>query len=157
VTLNFNGGSFDGNLANALLNLDNVTLQGRHNSGGNTLTIGALSGTATSSMGGSGYAGNETINIGGLNLDTMFAGSISDGVAVTTVNKNGTGALILNGTNNFTGGLNINAGSIFVNGITAAGTVNVASPATLGGGGSIGSPVALQSSASLKPTGTLTT
>jgi autotransporter-associated beta strand protein len=157
VTLNFNGGSFDGNLANAALNLDNVTLQGRHNSGGNTLTIGALSGTATSSLGGSGYAGNETINVGGLNLDTTFAGSISNGVAVTTVNKNGTGALTLNGTNNFTGGLNLNAGSIFVNGLTTAGTVTVANAATLGGSGSIGGPVNLQSGASLKPTGTLTT
>ncbi len=157
VTLNFNGGGFDGNLASAALNLDNVTLEGRHNSGGNTLTIGALSGTATSSMGGSGFAGNETINVGGLNLDTTFAGSISNGVSVTTVNKNGTSALTLNGTNNFTGGLNINAGSIFVNGITTAGTVTVVNAATLGGSGSIGGPVNLQSGASLKPTGTLTT
>jgi autotransporter-associated beta strand protein len=157
VTLNFNGGSFDGNFANAALNLDNVTLEGRHNSGGNTLTIGALSGTPTSSLGGSGYAGNETINIGGLNLDTTFAGSISNGVATTTVNKNGTGALTLSGTNNFTGGLNLNAGSVFVNGITTAGTVTVANSATLGGNGSIGGPVNLQSGASLKPSGTLTT
>ena len=157
VTLNFNGGAFDGNLSNALLNLDNVTLQGRHNSGGNTLTIGALSGTATSSLGGSGFAGNETINLGGLNLNTIFAGSISNGVAITTVNKNGTGTLTLSGTNNFTGGLNINTGAILVNGITTAGTVTVAGAGTLGGSGNIGGPVTLQSGASLKPAGTLTT
>jgi autotransporter-associated beta strand protein len=156
VTLNFNGGSFDGNLASVALNLDNVTLQGRHNSGGNTLTIGALSGTATSSLGGSGFAGNETINVGGLNLDTTFAGSISNGVAVTTVNKIGTGALTLSGTNNFTGGLNADAGAVLVDGQTAAGTVTVAGPGTLGGHGTINSPVTLQSGASLKPTGTLT-
>jgi autotransporter-associated beta strand protein len=156
LTLNFNGGSFDGNLANANLNLDNVTLQGRHNSGGNTLTIGALSGTATSSLGGSGYAGNETINVGGLNLDTTFAGSISNGVAITTVNKTGSGALTLSGANNFTGGLNINGGSVLVNGVTTAGTVTVAGTATLGGSGTIGGPVTLSSGASLKPTGTLT-
>lgn len=157
VTLNFNGGAFDGNLANALLNLDNVTLQGRHNSGGNTLTIGALNGTASSSLGGSGFAGNETINLGGLNLDTIFAGSISNGVAVTTVNKNGAGALTLSGINNFTGGLNVNAGAVFVNGVTTAGTVTLAGAGTLGGSGSIGGPVTLQSGASLKPAGTLTT
>jgi autotransporter-associated beta strand protein len=157
VTLNFNGGSFDGNLANAVLNLDNVTLEGRHNSGGNTLTIGALNGTATSSLGGSGYAGNETINVGGLNLDTTFAGSILNGVAITTVNKNGTGTLTLSGANNFTGGLNANSGAVLVNGSTTAGTVTVAGSATLGGNGNIGGPVTLQSGASLKPTGTLTT
>ncbi len=156
LTLNFNGGAFDGNLANAALNLDNVTLQGRHNSGGNTLTIGALSGTATSSLGGSGFAGNETINIGGLNLDTTFAGSISNGVSTTTVNKLGTGTLTLSGTNNFTGGLNVNNGGVLVNGITTAGTVTVAAAGTLGGSGSIGGPVNLQSGASLKPAGTLT-
>ena len=155
LTANFNGGSFDGNLSGMLFNLDNVTLQGRHNSSGNTLTIGALSGTATSSLGGSGYAGNETIVIGGLNLNTTFAGSIANGVAVTTVSKTGTGTLTLNGTNNFTGGLTINNGGITVNGSTTAGTVNVVA-GTLGGSGSIGGPVTLQSSTSLKPAGIFT-
>jgi autotransporter-associated beta strand protein len=157
LTANFNGGAFDGNLSGALLNLDNVTLQGRHNSSGNTLTIGALSGTVTSSLGGSGYAGNETIVIGGLNLDTTFAGGIFNGVAVTMVNKSGTGTLTLSGTSSFTGGLNINAGTVLVNGSTSAGTVNVPAAGTLGGSGSIGGPVTLQSGASLKPAGTLTT
>jgi autotransporter-associated beta strand protein len=157
LTANFNGGAFDGNLAGTLLNLDNVMLQGRHNSSGNTLTIGALGGTATSSLGGSGYAGNETIVIGGLNLDTTFAGGIFNGVAVTTVNKSGTGTLTLSGTSSFTGGLNINAGTVLVNGSISAGTVNVPAAGTLGGSGSIGGPVTLQSGASLKPAGTLTT
>lgn len=158
LTLDFNtsGNNFDGNLASTSLNLDSVTLLGRHNSGGNTLTVGALSGTATSSLGGSGYAGNETINIGGLNLNTTFAGSILNGVAVTIVNKNGTGTLTLGGANNFTGGLNINNGAVLVTGSTSAGTVTVAAAGTLGGSGSIGGPVTLQSGASLKPAGTLT-
>ena len=157
LTLNFNGGAFDGNLANTLVNLDNVTILGRHNSGGNSWTLGALSGTATSSLGGSGYAGNETINVGGLNLSTTFNGAILNGVAITTVNKNGTGTLTLGGTNNFTGGLNLNNGTLLVNGLTSAGTVTVAAAGTLGGSGSIGGPVTLQSGASLKPTGTLAT
>jgi autotransporter-associated beta strand protein len=156
LTLNFNGGAFDGNLGGTILNLDNVTLQGRHNSGGNTLTIGALSGTATSSLGGSGYAGNEPIILGGLNLNTTFAGSILNGVATTTITKNGTGTLTLSGANNFTGGLNLNAGTVLINGSTTAGAVTVAAAGTLGGSGSIGGPVTLQSGASLRPTGTLT-
>jgi len=156
LTLNFNGGAFDGNLGNAILNLDNVTTTGRHNSGGNSWSIGALNGTATSSIGGSGFAGIETVTIGGLNLDSTFAGTILNGVSTTTVNKTGTGTLTLSGANNFSGGLNLNAGTVLVNGTTTAGTVNVAAAGTLGGSGSIGGPVTLQSGASLKPAGTFT-
>jgi autotransporter-associated beta strand protein len=157
LTLDFNGGAFDGVLSNAVLNLDNVTAIGRHNSTGNSWSIGALNGTASSSLGGSGFGGAETVTIGGLNLDSAFAGSILNGLSTTTVNKIGTGSLTLGGANNFSGGLNINAGTVLVNGSTTAGAVTVASAATLGGSGSIGGPVTLQSGASLKPAGTFTT
>ncbi len=44
----FNGGSW----TNATVNIDNVLLQAKTNSGGNTMTIGSLSGTATATLGG---------------------------------------------------------------------------------------------------------
>ena len=93
LTAQFNGGAFDGNLANATVKLDNVALIGRHNSGGNLLTVGALTGTATSGFQGSGYAGPMSLTVGGLNRDTEFAGSITSFNNTNRIVKVGTGTL----------------------------------------------------------------
>jgi autotransporter-associated beta strand protein len=151
LTLNFNGGSFDGNWSGAVVNLDNVTLQGRHNSGGNTLTIGALTGTATARLGGSGYAGNETLAIGGLNFDTTFAGTIENGVATTFLNKRGTGMLTLSGTNTHTGATTVSAGELRVAGSLHGSAVTVFSNATLSGTGALDGGATLLSGAVLSP------
>jgi autotransporter-associated beta strand protein len=151
LTLNYNGGGFDGNWSNAAVSLDNVTLQGRHNSGGNTLIIGALSGTATARLGGSGYAGNETLDLGRLNLDTTFAGRIEDGVATTFLNKNGTGLFTLSGTNSYTGATAVNAGELRVTGSLSGSAVTVVGNATLSGTGTLGGGVTVQSGAILSP------
>ncbi len=137
VTAQFNGGAFDGNLGSATVNLDNVTIIGRHNSGGNTLTIGALTGTATSGFQGSGYAGPMTLVVGGLNRDTEFAGTIINVGATNRVIKTGSGKLILSGTNNFAGALIISNGTLRVTGSDNGNIVTATSGAVLDGTGSL--------------------
>ena len=151
LTLNFNGGGFDGNWGNAVVHLDSVELQGRHNSGGNTLTLGALTGTATARLGGSGYAGNETLAVGGLNLDTTFGGVIEDGVATTSLHKNGTGRLTLSGASGYTGATMVNAGELRVTGLLSNTPVTVAANGTLSGAGWLGGGVTVQSGGAMAP------
>lgn len=151
LTMHFNDGGFDGNLASAVVNLDNVTLQGRQNSYGNTIQFGALSGTATARLGGSGYAGNQTITIGALGLDTTFAGSISNGVAVTTLNKVGRGRLTLTGIGSHTGATTVTAGTLAVNGTIFASPITVLSNATLTGSGILGGSVTVSAGGKFEP------
>jgi autotransporter-associated beta strand protein len=151
LTLHFNGGNFDGNLANAAVTLDNVTVQGRQNSTGNTIQFGALSGTTTARLGGSGYAGNQTITIGALGLDTTFGGSISNGVAVTTLNKVGSGKLTLAGIGSHTGATTVNAGTLAVNGTIFASPITVLSNATLIGSGILGGSVTVLAGGKFAP------
>ena len=72
------------------------------------------------------------------NLDTTFAGVIRDGSGSGTlgINKAGTGALTLSGTNTYTGATNISAGSLNLTGSLAAGsTVSIGGSGTLRGTG----------------------
>ena len=156
LTLHFNGGSFDGNLSGAAVTLDNVTVQGRQNSTGNMIQFGALSGTSTARLGGSGYAGNQTISIGALNLDTTFAGSISNGVAVTSLNKVGGGKLTLTAIGAHSGATTVSAGTLAINGVITSSPVTVASNAVLAGSGTLGGGATLLPGATLAPNGRLT-
>ena len=168
LTAQFNGGAFDGNLANAEVNLDNVAIISRHNTGGNTLFIGALTGTATSAIQGSGYAGPMTLVVGGLNLDTVFAGSITTNAlnpgTTNRVIKVGTGKLTLSGTNNFAGALIVSNGTLRVTGSDAgSNVVTVTTGATLDGTGSLLGGMTIQAGGKVSPGlgvgsfGTLTT
>jgi autotransporter-associated beta strand protein len=143
LDLHFNGGSFDGGWGSAVVNLDSVTLVGHHNSGGNTLFIGALNGTATSALGGSEYAGSESIRIGGLNLNSTFAGRIFNYNPATANSfvKIGTGTLTLSGNSLLTGYTTVSNGTLFVTGNFSNSPVTVVSGATLGGTGFLGGGV----------------
>jgi autotransporter-associated beta strand protein len=145
ITTRPNGGGFDGGLGGAVVNLDNVSLLSYDNSGGNTTNIGALSGTATASLGGVQFAGPVTYNIGALNTNTTFAGPISNGSGSLLLNKVGTGTLTLTGSNSYSGATNVNAGTLQMNGTQGATAVTVASGATLGINGSIGGLVTVSS------------
>ncbi len=151
LTCNFNGGSFDGNLANAHVHLDNVTILGRQNSTGNTLRLGALTGTSTAVLGGSGYAGTHTCEIGARNLDTTFPGTITDGVSATLLRKVGNGSLTLTGHSTYSGATTVGGGVLIVNGSLGASAVTVASGGTLAGTGALSGPVIAQTGAFLSP------
>lgn len=141
----FNGGGFDGNLANAVVNLDDVSLESHDNSGGNTFQIGALSGTATAVLAGSDYAGSQTYQVGALNLNTTFAGTITDGNGIMTyVKKVGTGSLTLSGASTYTGSTTISNGTLIVTGSLGSSQVTNYSGATLAGTGTLGGPVDLE-------------
>jgi autotransporter-associated beta strand protein len=144
----------------------NGTLQPRN--AGNTVRLGALSGTGsiTGPQSNAG-SGNTTYLIGGNNLDVTFNGVISSNTAVpgslVVLNKIGTGKLILGGTSTFTGGTTVEAGALIVTNPTGSGSgtgdLAIAGGATLGGTGFIGSPTTLADFAILAPgnsTGTLT-
>jgi autotransporter-associated beta strand protein len=163
LTAQFNGGGFDGNLGNAVVNLDNVAVVGRHNSGGNTLTIGALTGTATSGFQGSGYAGPMTMIVGGLNRDTEFAGTITSVNNTNRIIKVGTGRWVLSGSNNFSGALIVSNGTLRVTGSDAGNIVTVTPGGILDGTGSLLGGVATTAGGKISPGfgigsfGTLTT
>ncbi|MEY4487576.1 MAG: hypothetical protein RIQ79_84, partial [Verrucomicrobiota bacterium] len=135
LDLSINGGSFT-NFGSSTVNLDAVTLQSRHNSGGNTITFGALNGTSTAKLGGSEYAGSATYSIGGLGTTSTYAGSITNGVAVTNLAKTGSGRLNLTGTLSYTGNTTLSAGTLGAVGpfagilVVTGGTLSPGTPAT---------------------------
>jgi autotransporter-associated beta strand protein len=101
-----------------------------------------------------------TLNVGGNNTSSNFAGTIRDfnptaaGLAVPTnavvsIGKIGTGTLTLSGTNTYTGGTKILAGTLVVGSASAigAGGVTLSSGATLdlNGNGVSGTPVVVGS------------
>jgi autotransporter-associated beta strand protein len=151
ITGNFNGGSFDGNLGNAAVNLSNVGIIGKHNSGGNTLYLGALSGDATSTYAGGGYAGGDTCVIGGLNLDTTFAGVITNTVSTNRIVKIGGGTLTLSGNSIFAGTTTVSNGTLRVNGSVGGNTVTVVSGGKLSGAGAVTGGVAINTGGAISP------
>jgi fibronectin-binding autotransporter adhesin len=110
-------------MPNAEVNLTNgASLRDRATSV-QTLTLGALSGDATATLygyqGGSGATARTWV-IGGLNLNTTFAGVIQNSAgsnsttAPVTLNKVGTGELELTGVNTYTGNTNVNQGTLSI-------------------------------------------
>ncbi|MBA3482528.1 MAG: autotransporter-associated beta strand repeat-containing protein [Pirellulales bacterium] len=111
LRLRINGGGFNGGASfqNSHLSLDNITTWTRTNSGGNTVNVGALSGTSTAILSGGGQGGGTFANysVGTLNTNTAFAGTIDTTSAPAApaadtgglnLTKVGTGTLTLSGT-----------------------------------------------------------
>ena len=148
MVMNFNnnsGGSFDGNLSSATVNLyDGVTLVGLNYSGGDTTTIGSLYVDSTSSLAGGNVpgGGTQTYQIGFLNTTNDIEGSIIDGLdSRSAITKYGTNTLILNNSGDtYTGNTTINAGTLIVgaSGDITVSPVTVAAGGTLAGSGTIG-------------------
>lgn len=148
---NFNGAVF----GSSAVNIDNTMVYTRTNSGGNTVTIGSLAGTSTAVLsGGFSTGGAHAIyQIGSLNTDTEFAGTVDilsgqlgEGTLATgngglSINKVGTGKLTLSGTLNYQPTLNTAGGSATnrnprAGGITTvtAGTLALKNSALIPGG-----------------------
>jgi autotransporter-associated beta strand protein len=140
-----NGSTFNNDWGNATVSMDAVAggqmkLYPRFGSG-NTLQIGALSGTSAAVIAPAVGAGPGTIAIGKLNTDTVFAGSIQNTVIVTpastlviSLSKVGTGKLTLTSPNHtYTGTTSINAGTLKLDGaanLATSPTINIAGGAT---------------------------
>ena len=96
--LRVNGGGFNtSNWLNTTVNLDKASLNTLTGSLGNRVFLGGLTGTTAGVLnGGSGSGGVATYEIGNLNTNTTFSGSL---VALRGLNidKVGTGTLTLNG------------------------------------------------------------
>lgn len=109
-----------------------------------TLKLGSLSGVANSLFrGGLTATGTTTLEIGNLNTDTVFAGSINNGTTkILALTKVGSGTLTLSGTNGYTGATLVNGGTLSVTGsLPVASAVTVASGATLRGNGTVAGTV----------------
>ncbi len=105
-----------------------------------TVQMGSLSSAAGNIRGGNSATGTTTLQIGALNTSSNIAGNLNNGATkVIALDKVGSGALTIAGSNNFGGGTLVSAGSLIVNGsfTNAANTVTVGAGATLGGSGTI--------------------
>ena len=147
----FNGGAFDGNLGNAVVNLDNIELTTYGNSYANWFTFGALSGTSTAILSGSTFAGEPLYVIGGLGTSTTFAGVIQDGSNGTQVRKVGAGTLTLSGANTYTGFTQVSNGVLNVTGSLGNTLLTNYAGAVLTGAGTIGGSVDLENGSTLNP------
>jgi autotransporter-associated beta strand protein len=126
--------------------------------GGANIYLGALFGGTAAGLAGAttATASLTTYVIGGVNTNSVFNGTISDGgAAATALVFNGPGSLTLTGNNTFSGNTTVNGGALYVNNTagsgTGPGTVSINPGATLGGNGTIGGQVSLAAGATLAP------
>lgn len=140
MELSNNGGTFDtSSLVNATVDVQEAHLRVTANSGGNTVQLGALTGSASAILGGSIAGGAITWQVGAKNISTNFAGVIADGGTSTHLVKVGTGTQTLSNTNTYTGTTTVNAGSLNLTatGSTGTGAVTVANGGTILGTGTV--------------------
>ena len=155
ANVRFNPGTGSGN---AIFDMGNGNVLLNNRNGGLTIQLGALIGGSSVTLQGASSANSlTTYVIGGANLDTTFAGKITEVIPARTaaITKEGTGSFTLTGANTHTGPTFINAGTLFVNNSTGSGTgtnyVAVNSGGTLGGTGFIFGSVTNFSGGTLAP------
>lgn len=106
--------------------------------GSNVYEMGALSGVTNSLLrNGLSVSGTNTIQVGNLDTNTNFAGTIGGGGGTMALTKVGTGALTLSGANTYTGDTVVSAGTLLVNGSLGNSAVSVEAAATIGGTGDL--------------------
>jgi autotransporter-associated beta strand protein len=148
VTTDSDGGDFriynSYGFPNAAINLGNNVVAYHASTGAQTISIGELSGTASSSL------INEDWIIGNKNTDAVFNGLISG----NSLTKVGTGQLVLTNANTYIGGTAVNAGKLIVKNTTGSGTgtgnVTVNNGGILGGTGIISGTVTLNAGSGIE-------
>jgi autotransporter-associated beta strand protein len=110
---NFNFGS-----TNLTIDLGTGTGNFLIRNGGITVDVGAISGGPGTKVTGraSGSSGTVVYSVGGKNLSTTFAGTITNGNNSTAITKVGTGTWTLAGTNSYSGVTVINNGVLALSG-----------------------------------------
>jgi fibronectin-binding autotransporter adhesin len=147
----FNGGSSDGQLQNAVVNLDNVSLVGVNHSGGDTAQIGEVNVHANATLAGGYYAGYQAYTIGAKNTTSDIEGNITDGTVSCRITKTGTGNMIVAGGNNtYTGSTWVNGGTLTVLGTIYSSPMTNYTGTTLAGTGSCAS-VDLEAGSTVSP------
>lgn len=147
VRLN-NNGTYNLGSPNATFNLGTGTLSFSQRNGNTTTDLGALIGGPNTKVTGSrsDIHGLETYSIGGNNLSTIFAGTITNGTGTSAdtvaIIKVGTGTLTLTGTNFYTDTTTVNDGELRVDGAILNSPVTVNS-GTLSGSGRLGQSVSV--------------
>jgi autotransporter-associated beta strand protein len=144
--------------ANATFDLSTGTILLNNRNGGLTIHLGALIGGPNVTLQGASSANSlTTYVIGEKNLNTTFAGKITEVIPARTaaITKAGTGTFTLTGASTHTGPTIINGGTLLVNNTTGSGTgtnsVTVNSSGTLGGTGFIYGPVIVNSGGAISP------
>ncbi len=132
------------NLSNAEVNLGSETYLCVASNGstevstGQTIYLGALSGSGS-------ISGINSLEIGNKNTNTTYSGVISAGTGKLT--KKGEGSLTLTGANLYTGGTTVNAGKLIVGNTTGSatgtGAVMTYNNSVLGGTGTISGNVTM--------------
>jgi autotransporter-associated beta strand protein len=110
---NFNFGS-----TNLTIDLGTGTANFLVRNGGITVDVGAISGGPGTKVTGraSGSSGTVTYSVGGKNLSTTFAGTITNGNNSTAITKVGTGTWTLSGTNSYSGVTVVSDGVVALSG-----------------------------------------
>ena len=151
---------FNGSIGSSLawFDLGNGSAKLNNRNGGLTAYVGALSGGPNTLLQGASSASNPTTYIiGGRNMDTTFAGRITEVIPARSVaiTKVGTGTFILTGNNTHNGATTINGGTLLVNNTTGSGTgtnsVTVDDGGTLGGTGFIHGSVVVNGGGAISP------
>ncbi|HZI31962.1 MAG TPA: autotransporter-associated beta strand repeat-containing protein, partial [Candidatus Binatia bacterium] len=127
---------------------------------GNTILLGAFSGSGTLAGPQSNSGSGDTLYvIGGNDTDATFSGNISSDTAVAgsqvAITKDGNGTLTLTGASTYTGGTTVNSGTLRVNNSTGSATgtgdLEISANAILTGNGIIGSATTIDDDAILAP------
>ena len=132
------------------LGAGDLTLTGTNTNGGPwNVSAGRLIGTSRSVRG-------DITNSAAVVFDQTTSGTYTGNMSgAGTLTKDGSGEVVLSGSNSYTGATTVSNGSLVVNGSVANTALTVQTGALLGGSGSIGSAggalVAIQSGGSLAP------
>jgi fibronectin-binding autotransporter adhesin len=148
-----NGGQFGSGVPNGTFDLEGVVqFQVRTNSGGNTILLGALKGTASTPIlgGTNNAAGSPIYSVGALGLNTTFAGMIQQNAGLTVT---GGSLTLTNSADSYTGATTINGGTLFDNCNISASAVGFGTAANsiLGGNGTLGGVVTVANGGIIAP------
>ncbi|MEY4386404.1 MAG: hypothetical protein RLY20_1687 [Verrucomicrobiota bacterium] len=143
--------------SNAVFDMGNSTVLLNNRNGGLTIQLGALIGGANVTLQGASSANSlTTYVIGGRNLNTTFAGRITEVIPARTaaITKVGTGMLTLSGASTYTGATVVDGGTLLV--CNASGTGTGTNTVTVNNGGNFGGTGFVLGSVIVNSGGTIT-